>query len=80
MNALKRALRTFLQSWSGIFLALWVSSGLAAKQLPDVSDLTVIAKLAVAAAIASLPALVSLLQNALEDADVVPTLAKKEGS
>lgn len=76
-DAVRRALRTFIQSWSGIFLGLWVTSGVGVEKLADVGDLTVIAKLAFSAAISTIPAMVSLLQNTYEDKTGRALLVKK---
>src|SRR5213592_808542 len=75
-DALRRAIRTYLQSAIGIFLGLWAVSGVSADNFQGVSDLTVLGKLAMGACIVAVPALLSFVQNALEDHDVVPKLLK----
>ena len=75
-DAQKRALRTFLQSWIGTFLGLWAMSGISAETFQGISDLTAIGKLAIAAAVGTLPAILSYVQNALEDTGTIPTVLK----
>lgn len=74
---LRRALRTFLQTWTGLFLGLWAASGLAGDDAAlDASDLSTVYRLGISAALASIPALVSFVQNALEDHTRVPAILK----
>lgn len=77
MKAFKRAVRTYLQSAIGIFLGLWALSGIAADDFGGVADLTIIAKLAAGSLMGAVPALLSYLQNLLEDHEVIPLLLKE---
>ena len=57
MNAIVRAIRTYLQVLIGLVIAGWA----------DVESLDGVLDLGTSAVIASIPALLSLLQNLLED-------------
>jgi len=63
-DALIRGLRTFLQAFLGVFLAISTSGMIGPDSLPD---LDVLKRAAIAAAWAGVVALVSFVQNALED-------------
>lgn len=77
----RRAARTFLQSWSGIFLGLWAISGVGAEgNLAGLADLSTVARIGFAAGIGSIPALVALLQNAGEETGVIPPVLKGKQS
>jgi hypothetical protein len=64
-DAIARALRTFLQAFLGVLLTSWLALNLAPGELPawDVAQ-----RVLIAAAIAGVIALVTWLQNFLEDA------------
>lgn len=80
-DPLRRALRTFLQSWTGTFLGLWAMSGVGAEgNLADLSDLSTIGRLALAAGIGALPAIVALAQNWAEDVGAIPAVLKAPAS
>lgn len=79
-DSVRRAVRTYLDALLGTFLGLWAAAGIGATQLPGVADLAVIGKLALAAAIASVPALVSFVKNELEDRGAIPALLKAPSS
>lgn len=57
MNAITRAIRTYLQVLIGLLLAGWA----------DVESMDGVLDLGTSALIASVPALLSLIQNLLED-------------
>lgn len=82
-NAVRKAIRTYLQSAIGIFLGLWATSGFAADDFQGISDLTVLGKLGLGALIGAVPALLAYVQNALEDSAgkglLRPDLAVDEG-
>lgn len=64
-DALSRALRTFFQAFLGVLLTAWIGLSLAPGELPtwDVAQ-----RVLIAATVAGAIALVSWLQNFLEDA------------
>lgn len=64
-DALVRGVRTFLQAFLGVFLAISTSGMVGPDSLPD---LDVLKRAAIAAAWAGVIALVSFTQNALENA------------
>lgn len=66
MNPFIRAARTYVQTFVGLLLAGWV----------DFASADQFLNLARSAAIASVPAALSLLQNALEDSTPVQILPK----
>lgn len=66
MNALVRAVRTYLQVLVGLLLVGWA----------DVGNLDSALTLGKTALIASVPALLSLAQNLLEDSDIPVNLPK----
>ena len=63
-DALVRGLRTFLQAFLGVFLAISTSGMVGPDSLPDID---VLKRAAIAAGWAGVVALVSFTQNALED-------------
>lgn len=72
-NALRRAIRTFFQA----FLGALISSGvLSAASTNGVVDWSGLEKAGVAALSAGIVALVSFIQNALEDTGTVPAILK----
>ena len=80
-DAVRRAIRTYIDAWAGTFLGLWAMSGLGGDDyMAGVSDLAVIGKITFAAAIAAIPALVSFIKNALEDNGAIPALLKAPAS
>lgn len=72
-NALKRALRTFVQAFLGSVLTSGILSTVETDGVVDWSSLT---KVGVSALAAGLIALVSWIHNALEDRDVVPQVLR----
>jgi len=76
-DALRRAARTFIQSFLGSLLTTGVLSGAATSGIVDWSGLE---KTGVAAMAAGIVALISFAQNALEDHDVLPPLLKQPSS
>jgi hypothetical protein len=64
-DAMVRGVRTFLQAFLGVFLALSTSGAMGLDAVPDIE---VLKRAAIAAAWAGIVALVSFVQNALEDA------------
>lgn len=68
-KALKRALRTFLQ---GVVGAIASSGVLAAVVSSGTIDLSALQTVGIVALFAGLSSLVSYIQNALEDAEVIP--------
>ena len=63
-DPLVRGVRTFLQAFLGVFLALSTSGAIGVDSVPD---LEVLKRAAIAAAWAGLIALIAFVQNALED-------------
>lgn len=63
-DALIRGLRTFLQAFLGVFLAISTSGMVGPDSLPD---LDVLKRAAIAAAWAGAIAVISFAQNAIED-------------
>lgn len=63
-DALIRGVRTFLQAFLGVFLALSTSGAIGVDAVPD---LEVLKRAALAAAWAGLVAAIAFAQNALED-------------
>lgn len=64
-DPLVRGVRTFLQAFLGVFLAISTSGMIGPDSLPD---LDVLKRAAIAAAWAGVVALISFVQNALENA------------
>lgn len=64
-DALIRGLRTFLQAFLGVFLAISTSGMVGPDSLPDID---VLKRAAIAAGWAGIVALISFAQNALENA------------
>lgn len=63
-DAFIRGVRTFLQAFLGVFLAISTSGMVGPDSLPDID---VLKRAAIAAAWAGVVALVSFAQNAIED-------------
>ena len=63
-DALVRGLRTFLQAFLGVFLAISTSGMAGPDSLPDID---VLKRASIAAGWAGIVALISFTQNALED-------------
>ena len=63
-DAVVRGVRTFLQAFLGVFLALSTSGAMGLDAVPDIE---VLKRAAIAAAWAGIVALVSFTQNALEE-------------
>lgn len=76
-DALRRALRTFVQAFLGSVLT---SGLLSAINETGVVDWSAIKKVAVSAAAAALIALLTFVVNALEDKGVMPALIKAPAS
>ncbi|HAM57619.1 MAG TPA: hypothetical protein DCQ64_20280 [Candidatus Rokubacteria bacterium] len=72
-DALKRATRTFVQSFVGTLLATWMALNLSPGTLPDTDTAK---RVLIAATVAGVIALLSWTQNALEDAGAVPKVLK----
>jgi hypothetical protein len=64
-DAVIRGVRTFLQAFLGVFIALSTSGAMGIDSVPD---LEVLKRAAIAAGWAGVVAAVSFVQNALEDA------------
>ncbi len=75
-DALRRSLRTFLQSFTGIFLAA-VTTPQLTNAVPGLSTLRAAA---VSAAWGGLVSVLSWIQNSLEDAGTVPAVLKPKGA
>jgi hypothetical protein len=74
-DAVKRALRTFVQAFLGVLL----SSGiLSLMNTEGVVDWAGVKKVGISALGAGIAAVVSYLQNVLEDEQVIPTLFDKQ--
>lgn len=69
----RRAIRTLIQAWIGVFLALTVSGPVGIDGVPDY---TVLKRAAIAGLWAGIVAVLSWLQNELEDHGAVPKLLK----
>ncbi|MBA2578312.1 MAG: hypothetical protein H0V05_17015 [Euzebyaceae bacterium] len=76
-DAVRRAIRTYLQAAIGTFLALLTTMNLAPGQVPDGGALKA---LALAALWSGVPALLSYVHNALEDHGNVPAILKAAAS
>ena len=74
-DALRRAIRTAIQSFLGSVLT---SGILSAASTDGVVDTSTLGKVGVSALAAGLIAAISYVQNTLEDHDVVPALMKPE--
>lgn len=72
-NALKRAIRTFVQAFLGSILTSGVLSAIAVQGIVDYS---VLKKVAASALAAGLIALITYAMNALEDHEIIPALLK----
>lgn len=75
-DAVKRAARTFAQAFVGTIVASGVLSAVGDDGVIDFSDVSTLGKAAVAAVTAGLVAVVSFVQNALEDNTSFPTVGK----
>lgn len=76
-DALRRAIRTFVQSFFGAFIA---SGVLSAMQTTGIVDWAVLQKAAVSAGTAGIIALLTWVINVLEDSGAVPSLLKSPAS
>lgn len=76
-DALRRAIRTFVQAFLGSIISSGVLSSIASDGVVDLSG---IQKVGAAALAAGLIALVSWAQNALEDGGQIPALLKAPAS
>lgn len=76
-DAVRRAIRTFAQSFLGAFAASGVLSAFAEA---GVVDWTVLKKAGISALIAGIIALMSFIQNALEDSGAIPAPLKAPAS
>lgn len=76
-DAVRRALRTFVQAWLG---SLLTSGVLSATATDGIVDLSALEKAGVSALAAGFIALLSWLQNALEDNTRMPALLKAPAS
>lgn len=72
-DAVRRALRTFLQAFIGTFLTMFLGVYLTPGVLPDVA---VLQRIGIAAAVAGIIALLTFTQNWLEDNTKTPALLK----
>lgn len=72
-DAMKRALRTFIQSFVGSILTSGVLSGFA---VDGVVDWSILSKVGVSSFVAGVIALLAFVQNALEDSKKLPTVLK----
>lgn len=72
-DAFNRAIRTFLQSFLGVLLATWMALNLAPGELPDTDTAK---RVLIAATVAGVIALVSWVQNTLENNTSFPTFLK----
>lgn len=72
-DALRRALRTFIQAFVGAILASGILSVIATS---GVVDWSAVEKVLVSAFSAAVVAVLAWLQNVLEDHDVIPAIAK----
>jgi len=76
-DSVRRAIRTFIQSFLGTLLTGWIGLNVAAGDLPPVS---VAKRLLIAATVAGVIALLTYVQNALEDHTGLPALLKAPAS
>lgn len=76
-DALRRAIRTWLQTFVGVILA---SGVLSAMSETGMVDWAVLKKAAVSAAVAGAVAVLAFGQNYLEDKGSIPSLLKAEAS
>lgn len=79
-DAVRRAIRTFVQAFTGVIVAQSGAILLDAQKGEYVLDIEWIKRLAVSAAVAGVIALVSWLQNAMEDAGSIPSVLKASAS
>lgn len=73
-DSVVRASRTFLQAFLGVLISSGILSAIGENAIVDWSSLK---KVGISAAGAGIVALVSYLQNALEDKDVIPEVIAK---
>lgn len=73
-DPIRRAARTFLQAFLGSVITSGILSTISETAVVDWSGLK---KVGIAAASGGLIALISLVQNALEDSNVIPEVVKK---
>lgn len=76
-DALRRAIRTFIQAFVGTFLSMWIGIYVTPGVLPDTQ---VIQRVLIAAAVAGMIALLTYVQNALEDRGTIRSVGKSPAS
>lgn len=74
-DAIQRAVRTFFQAFIGVLIASGILSAVEETGVVDWSNLK---KVGLSALVAGVVAIVSYIQNALEDVEVIPTFLKDE--
>ena len=72
-DAARRAIRTFVQAWTGTFLTLWIGPAVMAGEIPDRDFMT---RVVVASTVAGAVALVTWLHNWSEDKGAIPAIGK----
>lgn len=73
-DAVRRAIRTFIQAFLGVLVTSGIFSAAAEDGVVDWSGLK---KVGISAAAAAVVAVVTYIQNALEDSGTVPALLKE---
>jgi hypothetical protein len=79
-DALRRALRTFVQSFTGVILAQVGAIAIDAQQGKYVLDIDWIKRILVSALVAGVIALLTFAQNWAEDAGAIPAVGKAVAS
>lgn len=74
-DAIQRAVRTFFQAFIGVLITSGILSAVEETGVVDWSNLK---KVGLSALVAGVVAIVSYIQNALEDVEVIPTFLKDE--
>jgi hypothetical protein len=75
-DAIRRAIRTFVQAWTGTFLTLWVGPEL----LDGIPDRDFLARVGIASTVSAVVAVITWLHNWSEDNTPVPAILKSPPS
>lgn len=76
-DAVRRGVRSFVQAFIGTLLSTWIGQNFAPGALPP---LDVARRIVTAAAVAGIIALLTYIQNALEDSGAIPSFGKAPAS
>ncbi len=79
-DAIRRAIRTFVQAWTGTFLTLWIGPEL----LDGIPDRDFVARVGIASTVSAVVAMITWIHNWSEDTGIaghtVPAIGKATAS